>query len=151
MVNWLTLLTHPMFSNPGLGPALAPTQDEYESPQYQSPQSGYYPQPRSLLPVSSSNPFLNKNMMIMMMLEKMRATKVSTRICWTLGFYFRLHLRQYIFSPIRKIVKFWKPPMKQQKTWSQPWIRRQTSFFLPMTYLQLHQQFRLRRKLSLQE
>ena len=75
MVNWLRLFAQTMFPNlglsQGLGPALAPTQDEYQSP-------GYNPQPRSLFPVSSSNPFLNNRMMVMMMLEKMRASRVSS-------------------------------------------------------------------------
>ena len=75
MVDWLRLLAQTMLPNPGLSPGLSPglgpTQDEYQSP-------GYNPQPRSLFPVSSSNPFLNNRMMVMMMLEKMRATKVSS-------------------------------------------------------------------------
>ena len=94
MVNWLRLFAQTMFPNlglsQGLGPALAPTQDEYQS-------HGYNPQPRSLFPVSSSNPFLNNRMMVMMMLEKFRATKVSLNqlnasklfpvdACWTSSF-----------------------------------------------------------------
>ena len=74
MVDWLRLLAQTMLPNPGLsqglGPGLAPTQEEYQSPRYN-------PQPRSFVPLSSSNPFLNNRMMLMMMLDKMRATKVS--------------------------------------------------------------------------
>ena len=57
--------------SPSLSPVLAPTQDDYQS-------SGYNPQHRPLFPVSSSNPFLNNRMMFMMMLEKMRAHRVSS-------------------------------------------------------------------------
>ena len=60
--------------SPSLSPVLAPTQDDYQS-------SGYNPQHRPfprLFPVSSSNPFLNNRMMVMMMLEKMRAHRVSS-------------------------------------------------------------------------
>ena len=77
MVDWLRFFTQTMLPNLGLNPGLSPgtpglgpSQDEYQSP-------GYNPQPRSLFPVSSSNPFLNNRMMVMMMLEKMRATRVS--------------------------------------------------------------------------
>ena len=83
MVNWLTLLAHKMLPNqglsPGLGQGLVSTQDEYQSPNSYNPQlqSSYNPRARSLFPVSSSNPILNNRMMIMMMIEKMRATKVS--------------------------------------------------------------------------
>ena len=75
MVDWLKLLAQTMLPNPGLSPglgrSLGPTEDGYQSP-------AYNPQPRSLFPVSSSNPFLNNRMMVMMMLEKMRASRVSS-------------------------------------------------------------------------
>ena len=109
MVNWLRLFAQTMFPNlglsQGLGPALAPTQDEYQSP-------GYNPQPRSLFPVSSSNPFLNNRMMVMMMLEKFRATKVSlnqlnasklfpVNACWK-NFKFRGRFVAVLSWPFRK-------------------------------------------------
>ena len=70
MVNWFSLLARAMLPNQSSGPRLSPTQNEYQNP-------GYNPQQRSLFPVSSSNPFLNNRMMVMMMLEKMRANRVS--------------------------------------------------------------------------
>ena len=80
MVNWFSLLAQAMLPNQlgpglgrGLGQSLTSTQDEYEY----NDSPGYNPQPRSLFPVSSSNPFLNNRMMVMMMLEKMRANRVS--------------------------------------------------------------------------
>ena len=84
MVNWFSLLAQAMLPNQlgpglgrglgqGLGQGLTSTQDEYEY----NDSPGYNPQPRSLFPVSSSNPFLNNRMMVMMMLEKMRANRVS--------------------------------------------------------------------------
>ena len=106
MVDLWRLLAQMMLPNsglspgfgPGLGPGIAPTQDEYQSPEYN-------PQSRSLVPLSSSNPFLNQRMMLMMMIEKMRANKVSlnhlilqtfSSECWP----------KLILSPIQKIVRF---------------------------------------------
>ena len=57
--------------SPDSGSGFGPIEDRYQSPEYNS-------QPKSLFPYSSSNPFLNDRMMVMMMLEKMRADRVSS-------------------------------------------------------------------------
>ena len=81
MVNWFSLLAQALIPNQNSVPGLSSTQDEFRNP-------GYNPQPRSLYPVSSSNPFLNNRMMLMMMLEQMRANRVSG----TLKLVFKLML-----------------------------------------------------------
>ena len=69
MVNWFSLLARAMIPNQGSDPGLISKQDESR---------GYNPQSR--FPVSSSNPFFNNRMMIMMMLEKMRVSgKLSNK------------------------------------------------------------------------
>ena len=100
MVNWFSLLAQAMLPNQlgpglgrGLGQGLTSAQDEY---QYND-SPGYNPQPRSLFPVSSSNPFLNNRMMVMMMLEKMRANRVSLLLKLSFA-----HIMLLIFANLSK-------------------------------------------------